>query len=304
MLQQTQVATMRPYFERWMARWPDFAALATAAEEDVLRQWEGLGYYARARRLLALARVVSALPELPRTAVEWQKLPGIGPYTGAAIASLAFGDPVAVVDGNVVRVLTRLTADATLFRDGPTAARALTPLAERLLDRLRPARHNQAMMELGALICRPRQPQCLLCPVRQHCAAGLRGDAAGFPRLQAKASHTAEVTRLWLVSDGRILLHVTPATARRLAGVAELPTPEQIGLAPGPMRTRSVRRRTIALTTYTETIVEPLVPPHEALPAGPAAEGDGTLVWATLPDLPEVTVSGPHRRWIDAEAQL
>ncbi len=134
MLQQTQVKTVLPYFARWMAALPDFAALAAAPEIEVLRLWEGLGYYARARNLHRLAQAVIARPRLPATAEAWRELPGVGPYTAAAIASIAFGAPAACVDGNVVRILARLTADGTEFRDSATAARAFTPLADGLLS--------------------------------------------------------------------------------------------------------------------------------------------------------------------------
>jgi endonuclease III len=130
MLQQTQVKTVLPYFARWLAEFPDFAALATASEARVLKLWEGLGYYARARNLHRLAKVLAARPEAPRTVVEWRELPGVGPYTAAAIVSIAFGDAAACVDGNVVRILARLTADGSKFRDSASAARELSPLAD------------------------------------------------------------------------------------------------------------------------------------------------------------------------------
>jgi len=115
MLQQTQVATVLPYFERWLRELPDFAALAAAAETRVIKLWEGLGYYSRARNLHKLGQAVAALPHLPRSVAEWQELPGIGPYTAAAIASISLGQPAACVDGNVVRILARLTADGFAF---------------------------------------------------------------------------------------------------------------------------------------------------------------------------------------------
>jgi len=147
MLQQTQVKTVLPYFARWMAELPDFAALAAAPEARVLKLWEGLGYYARARNLHRRARVVAARPAPPRRLEDWAELPGIGPYTAAAIASIAFGAATACVDGNVVRILARLTADAREFPDSATAARAFAPLAARLIAGAEsPGDHNQAMM--------------------------------------------------------------------------------------------------------------------------------------------------------------
>src|SRR5580658_3079410 len=153
MLQQTQVATVLPYFQRWMVEFPDFRVLAAAPEARVLKLWEGLGYYRRARHLHQLAKIVAAEPGRERTPEGWGELPGVGPYTAAAITSIAFSARAACVDGNVVRVLTRLTADESPYPDGVSAARVLTPLAEELLPAQAPGDHNQAMMELGATVC-------------------------------------------------------------------------------------------------------------------------------------------------------
>ena len=171
MLQQTQVKTVLPYFARWQAELPSFAALAVASEARVLKLWEGLGYYSRARNLHRLAKAVTARPAPPRTPEEWRELPGVGPYTAAAITSITYGAPVACVDGNVVRILARLTADATEFRDSSSAAGALTSLADSLVSADRAGDHNQAMMELGATVCTRQNPACLMCPVRHFCAA-------------------------------------------------------------------------------------------------------------------------------------
>ena len=149
MLQQTQVKTVLPYLARWLTELPDFAALAAASEARVLKLWEGLGYYSRARNLHRLAQQFVSWPELRRTPEAWRELPGVGPYTAAAITSISFGAPAACVDGNVVRILARLTADATAFRDSATASKILTPLADALLPAATPGDHNQAMMELG-----------------------------------------------------------------------------------------------------------------------------------------------------------
>ncbi|HYP15695.1 MAG TPA: A/G-specific adenine glycosylase, partial [Opitutus sp.] len=160
MLQQTQVKTVLPYFARWLEALPDFRTLAAAPEARVLKLWEGLGYYSRARNLHKLAQAVAARPQLPRTAAEWRELPGVGPYTAAAITSISFAAPAACVDGNVVRILARLTADGTPFRDSASAAKAFTPLAESLLTQSSPGDHNQAMMELGATVCFRQKPRC------------------------------------------------------------------------------------------------------------------------------------------------
>jgi A/G-specific adenine glycosylase len=179
MLQQTQVATVLPYYARWMRQFPDWRALAEATEETVIKAWEGLGYYRRARNLQALAlAVVAAKGKLPRNAEGLRALPGIGPYTAAAIGSISFDLPLAVLDGNVMRVLTRLLAcrdDIAL----PRTRGKLQLAADAFLDRKDPATHNQAVMELGATICVPRKPLCLLCPLKRDCLG--RSRAEEFP---------------------------------------------------------------------------------------------------------------------------
>jgi A/G-specific adenine glycosylase len=293
MLQQTQVKTVLPYFDRWTERWPDFPALAAATEVEVLHAWEGLGYYSRARRLHALARELAARPNLPQTRDAWLTLPGIGPYTAAAIASIAGGEAVAVVDGNVVRILARLTANATAFRDSTTAVKAFAALAEGLLNPDHPGDHNQAMMELGATVCHRRKPLCTICPVRSHCAAARAGDPESYPQLAPKPIEQLALTRLWCERDGALLLHRAAAHARRLAGMHELPTPEHLGLdasavAGAPVLT--VKKRGITRFAITETIRR-FTPPADA-PAGTE------LVWVPWAQVPTLTLSGPHRRWI------
>ncbi len=290
MLQQTQVKTVLPYFARWMQELPTFASLAAAPESRVLKLWEGLGYYSRARNLHRLAQAVAAMPELPRTRDAWLELPGVGPYTAAAITSIAFGAPAACVDGNVVRILARLTADATAFRDSATAAKAFTPLAEALLDPAHPGDHNQAMMELGATVCIRQNPLCLTCPVRSYCTAGRRGDAEKYPRLAARMIERRAVTRVWCERDGQLLLHRAAAGARRFADMHELPTAEHIGFVVAAKAVPlAEKRRAITRFQITETI--------HAAPA-PRALRNPELVWVPLADLDSVTLSGPHRRWI------
>lgn len=203
MLQQTQVATVLPYFERWLQRWPDFASLAAAEEAQVLQMWEGLGYYSRARNLLKLARAWVAATAKPQSAAEWLAYPGVGPYTSAAIASIAFGEHAAVVDGNVVRILTRLSADTTAYPGPAHAVRAVTPLAQALIAPAEePGLHNEAMMELGATLCRKGQPQCLLCPVRAFCRGQTLGqDLAQLPKIARKATINRVENRVLVVDS-------------------------------------------------------------------------------------------------------
>ena len=293
MCQQTQVATAIPYFERWTARWPDFAALARAEEAEVMAAWAGLGYYSRARNLLALARQVAALPRPPRTAAEWRDFKGVGPYTAAAIASIAFGEPVAVVDGNVVRVLARLDGVRAKLRDSSSAAKLFAARADELVDPARPGDFNQAMMELGATVCRKGAPECGVCPLAGWCDARKRGDAAKLPRFAARERKEAAVDRALVRHGRRLLLRRNPAGARRLAGMAELPTLASLGVAPAG-EPALVRRRTIGAVTYEERL-------HEV--AAGAADlrrwaADGELEWVGADALADAALSGPHRRWL------
>lgn len=292
MLQQTQVKTVLPYFGRWLAALPDFAALAAAPEEQVLKLWEGLGYYSRARNLHRLAREVAARPAPPRAPEAWRELPGVGPYTAAAITSISFAAPAACVDGNVVRILARLTADGTEFRDSASAAKAFTPLANALLSPANPGDHNQAMMELGATVCFRQKPLCLTCPVRTFCAAAQRGDPEAFPRLAPKQMERQAVTRIWCERRGALLLHRAAAGAKRFANIHELPLPEHAGLdrtaaARGDLLAK--KRRGITRFQITESI-------H--LAAAPRAKLGPELVWVPFAQLDTVTLSGPHRRWV------
>ncbi|SDU07612.1 A/G-specific DNA-adenine glycosylase [Verrucomicrobium sp. GAS474] len=185
MLQQTQVVTVLPYYHRWLRLFPDWKALAGAPTEAVLKTWEGLGYYQRARNFQKLAQAVAGLPELngelPRTVEGLRALPGIGPYTAGAIASLAFGGRAALIDGNVIRVFTRVFGIGEDVALKETQAR-LWALAEGLLPEAEAcAVHNSALMELGALICTPRNPGCLLCPLASVCVAKASGEPERFP---------------------------------------------------------------------------------------------------------------------------
>lgn len=297
MLQQTQVKTVLPYFARWLEALPDFAALAAAPAAQVLKLWEGLGYYSRARNLHKLARAVAAQPFPPRTPAEWRELPGVGPYTAAAITSISFEERAACVDGNVVRILARLTADATPFADSASAAKVFAPLANALLPDAAPGDHNQAMMELGATVCLRQNPLCLTCPVLGFCTAGKRGDPANYPRLAPKKFEQRAVSRVWCVHEDAVLLHRAAAGAKRLADLHELPTGESIGLdatALSRARLLATRKRSITRFQITESIH--LVPCSAAQRRRLAR--DTSLHWIPLEELERVTLSGPHRRWI------
>jgi A/G-specific adenine glycosylase len=292
MLQQTQVKTVLPYFARWLAEFPNFEALAAAPEARVLKLWEGLGYYARARNLHRLAKALAPRPETPRTVAEWRELPGVGPYTAAAIVSIAFGDVAACVDGNVVRILARLTADGRQFRDSASAAWELSPLADALLTREAPGDHNQAMMELGATLCTKGNPQCPVCPVRAFCAAGPHSDVKNFPRFAPKTTERRAVVRVWCEREGKLLLHRAAVGARRLAELHELPTAEQAGLeAKAVARGQLLLRRRRAITRW--QITESIYAWPKKIPAC-----SPELAWISPTGLEKVSLSGPHRRWV------
>lgn len=295
MLQQTQVTTVLPYFARWLDALPDFAALAAAPETQIMKLWEGLGYYSRARNLHKLAQVYSAAPAKPRSPAEWRELPGVGPYTAAAITSISFGEPAAVVDGNVVRILARLTGEGRLFRDGSDAVKQFTPLADALVIGSDPGEHNQAMMELGATVCLRQNPKCTICPVAKFCAARTSGKPEKFPRLKPKLIEQRSVARLWCVRDGCLLLRRSHAKAKRLAGLYELPEPTDLGLAPPDEKFLLARKRR-AITRY--QITESIYAAKSTGGLQKHIAANTALEWVSLADLARVTLSGPHKRWI------
>lgn len=190
MLQQTRVAAVIEYFQRFIRRFPDVHSLARARESSVLAQWSGLGYYRRARSFHAAARIISkeSSGRFPRTSTDWLQLPGIGPYTAAAIASIAFDEPCAVVDGNVERVIRRLTGNASL------GGKPLWQAAQQLLSPEHPGDYNQSVMELGATVCLPDQPVCNVCPITRWCATRGSGQRrAAAPRKRKTLSYVLSV---------------------------------------------------------------------------------------------------------------
>ena len=225
MLQQTQVATVRGYYERWMHRFPTVDALASAREEDVLHAWQGLGYYSRARNLWRGARAVVAEHggKVPRTVEALRTLPGVGPYSAGAIASIAHGERAAIVDGNVVRVLCRFFG----LRGDPTrgALKAeLWALAGALVPSDRPGDFNQAMMELGATVCVPRKPACDGCALASRCVAHAEGTAGELPELPKRTATIAVPRAAALVwRRGKVLAIQVPDSAARWAGMWQFP---------------------------------------------------------------------------------
>jgi A/G-specific adenine glycosylase len=223
MLQQTRVETALPYYQRFLERFPTVAELAQAPLEEVLALWSGLGYYRRARQLHAAARQVAAAGEFPSTVDGLLQLPGIGPYTAAAVASIAFGVAVPVLDGNVERVMARRLALATDPKAAPARGRLLAAAAA-LLSPGRPGDSNQALMELGATLCLPRRPQCLLCPLRPGCRAAAEGRQESYPAPRRRRRSERRRLLVAVAARGeRVLLFRRPSRAGLLAGTWELP---------------------------------------------------------------------------------
>lgn len=237
MLQQTTVAAVAPRFERFVARWPTIEALSAASDEDILSEWAGLGYYARARNLIACAREVVGRGGFPTSANELRRLPGIGAYTASAVAAIAFGEDTAAVDTNIKRVIARLrglerprrSQVAGVFRD--------------LLPPGRAGDFTQAMMDLGATICRPKVPRCADCPLRPDCAAHASGNPDAFPARRPKRVRPQRYGLAWWIErDGHVWLVRRPAKGL-LGGMAALPGPawDAQPLPPQPRRIGTVR---------------------------------------------------------------
>lgn len=317
MLQQTRVETVIPYYERFIARFPDAASLAAASEEDVLRQWAGLGYYRRARHLQAGVReVVSRYGgTVPADGAAVAKLPGVGPYTAGAIMSIAFGEPVPAVDGNVMRVLSRLYRLHDDVRKS-ASRRRFEEVAASLVPADRPGDFNQALMELGALVCVPGRPRCGACPVRSFCAAYATGEQHELPvRSRARAPETVHVACAVVEHGGRLLVERRPPTGL-LASLWQFPT---IELGPGEKAAEAIEshvasRYALDVGAGRESVRHTHVFTHRrwliegigcrlASAAGLArndghavADGAPEFRWVTRAELADMPLAGPHRR--------
>jgi A/G-specific adenine glycosylase len=223
MLQQTTVAAVIPYFARFLQRWPDVAALAAAPDMEVMQAWAGLGYYARARNLLACARAIvrEHAGAFPDTEAGLRALPGIGAYTAAAIAAIAFSRRAVIVDANVERVVSRLFAIEEPLPSSRPTIRAKTDL---LTPTRRAGDFAQAMMDLGATVCTPRNPACMICPIEADCAARMRGDAASWPQRQPKRARPRKQGAVFVLirPDGAVLVRTRPPRGL-LGGMSEFP---------------------------------------------------------------------------------
>ena len=293
MLQQTQVATVIPYFERFLLKFPTLAALAAAPQAEVLSRWSGLGYYARARNLHRAAQVVVAehAGALPASVEQLLELPGFGRYTAGAVASIAFGARAPLVDGNVARVLTRLFAI-----DDPKPDRLLWDLAAQLVPAKRPGDFNQALMELGATICLPAAPLCLLCPVRADCQALAEGRVEQLPPPKVRAARKQLHLAVAVCRRGPKLLVMRRDDGGLFGGLWELPSAPPAALATLLGQKGSVGAR---LGTVTRTLT------HRALTlelwsatAGARLEappGYQAIRWVTSAQLLELGISAATR---------
>ncbi len=296
MLQQTRVDTVIRYFENWLLLFPDFSALAQASEAEVLKAWEGLGYYRRARNLHALAKILAPLKSIPVDEAFWLALPGIGPYSAAAIRSIALGQSSACVDGNVVRILTRLKGDETCYRDSSTASRLLKPFADQLISHRQPGAFNETMMELGATVCTPRNPLCTVCPVQTFCEGYSLPHLQEIPRFVKAQLQERTAQRLFLLHGDKLLLQKTTAgKTRRLESFHELPNLPEHWLSHPHIYLHCTRKRGISQERWTENIYY-AAPVEEILQW---AVREPSLHWVGTEQLSDVLISGPHRKWIN-----
>ena len=287
MLQQTTVKAVIPYFETFMTRWPTAEALAAASRDEVLAAWAGLGYYSRARNLYACAQAL-ARDGFPSVEAALRALPGVGAYTAAAIAAIAFDEPAAVVDGNVERVIARVFA---VEQPLPSAKPALRKLAASLTPSKRPGDYAQAMMDLGATVCTPRGPSCLVCPVRGSCTAAARGEPDRFPIKSAKAERPVRRGNAFVIvrtqrDDGHILLRRRKDKGL-LGGMMEVPCSEWVpdaSLAPSPSLDGNWKEGRTVQHTFTHFHLEMrvLAAHHDAVRAEAEAFGGD---WAALDNL-------------------
>ena len=284
MLQQTRAVAVIPFYQRFLTRFPTLEALAQSEEAELLRHWSGLGYYSRARNVRRAAQQIVAEYDgrLPQSFEEWKTLPGVGPYTAAAVASIAFGEPVAVLDGNVARVLARLTNHRGDIR-APQVRNELRTRAQELLDRRHPGDFNQAMMELGATICLPRKPQCLLCPVSQSCEAFRLGLQHELPvRLGRREPVQVELEVAVVHRQDQLLLRRRPDNVTLMPGFWELPGPDGLTLSePAGSFSHAITHHQYTVTVY------PARAPRR-LPAG--------YCWIPLSDLPTLPLTTITRK--------
>ena len=298
MLQQTQVATVIPFYERWLKVFPTWAVLADAKEHDVLKAWEGLGYYRRARNLQAMAKAVAGLGgAMTRSEEGLLALPGIGPYTSAAIGSICFGLPLAVLDGNVMRVLTRLLALSDDIALPKTRAK-LQAVANEFLDRKDPSTHNQAMMELGATVCLPRKPMCLICPLQEDCRG--RDRAEDFP-VKSRIAQVKRTEVVAIIKKGKTFYCEQVPEGKPWHGLWRFPDfdPEKMSFA---RRTEEVRGKGLQSGEEGEVIakikygITKYLVVMEAVFADWKSRGTTSGRYLTAEEMQELAFAAPHRK--------
>jgi A/G-specific adenine glycosylase len=278
MLQQTQVATVLPYYERWLNRFPTAQSLSEATLPEVLSIWQGLGYYSRARNLLSAAKAVVEQGAFPKDPEAIQRLPGVGRYTASAVASFAFGQRVPMVEANIARVLARLH-NLALPIDEKEGQAALWEMAERILPKKNAPEFNAALMELGALVCTPKKPQCMLCPVRSWCSAT---DPEALPKkLRRRQSFADTDNCVFLLINGKVMLE--QETGKRLGGLWRLPRTTT------PERTKPLLSIKYSIMHYRVTLnvlkcSKRFIPNHSE------------CSWFPVDALAEVPMVAPHRR--------
>ena len=311
MLQQTQVKTVLPYFQRFVERFPDVESLARASEQDVLAQWSGLGYYRRAKALHRAARILVEERDgvFPEDVPGWMSLPGVGRYTAGAVVSIAFDKPAPILDGNVMRVLSRWF----VVRGDPRAGeanRTLWRLAEDVLPERFVSEFNQALMELGAMVCTPRNPRCLVCPVRDHCGARQEGLETKLPEIPARQKSVKVKMTAAVIEEGGRLLMYRRDDSELMKGLWEFPggecrdgeppraavareARERYGLSvkPGPELARvkhSIMNRRIDVHAFEVDLLSPPV------------EHTRAYTWVNRDELSELPVSSMVRKILDA----
>jgi A/G-specific adenine glycosylase len=284
MLQQTTVATVIPRFERFVSRWPTIEALAAAPDEEVLSEWAGLGYYARARNLIACAKEVAKLGAFPDTEEGLRKLPGVGDYTAAAIAAIAFGRKSAVIDTNVARVVSRYKG---IERTVDESREEIRTMVEATTPTDRPGDFAQAMMDLGATICRPKSPECGRCPLSADCIALASGGPERYPAAKPKKLRpTRHGIAWWIELDGCVWLVRRPGKGM-LGGMAALPGPEWTEAA--DQASPSLGRVTHVFTHFRLEL---------AVVSKAEATGDGW--WQPIDKLEEAGLPTLYRRVVEA----
>ncbi len=282
MLQQTQVATVRDFYARWLVSFPDFATLAAASEAAVLHVWQGLGYYSRARNLHRAAQLIVAQHGgvLPRDLAAIAALPGVGRYTAGAIASFAFDHATPIIDANIARVLARLL-DLREPIDTARGSAILWQTAEELLPARGGRLHNSALMELGALVCTPRTPQCARCPVRAHCRAT---EPAALPRKKPRRKTVALAEDCaWIVPEGHLLL--AQQTGPRWRGLWKLPALTSAPRAAELLLALAYpfTHHRVTLSVFTAAAPREIVPHHR---------------WVALAEIETIALAAPHKRAI------